>query len=128
VPDVRRALASAAAVHTRTVAAATYHDDQVLRIRRQYAPPGIMIAGEIDYQAEGALGRALAEAIRLGGDLDVDVSGLSFIDVRCALLIAAAARVVAGFRAVRLRCRPEVAARSIRPRVAGIPRVQVLAR
>ena len=44
-------LASVAAFHTRSVAAATYHADAVLRICRQYAPPGIRLAGEIDYQA-----------------------------------------------------------------------------
>ena len=38
-------LASVAAFHTRSVATATYHADAVLRICRQYAPPGIRIAG-----------------------------------------------------------------------------------
>ena len=38
-------LASVAACHTRLVAAATYHADAVLRICRQYAPPGIRLAG-----------------------------------------------------------------------------------
>jgi hypothetical protein len=41
-------LASVAAFHTRSVATATYYADAVLRICRQYAPPGIRIAGEID--------------------------------------------------------------------------------
>jgi len=62
-------LASVAAFHTRSVAAATYHADAVLRICRQYAPPGIRLAGEIDYQAEEPLALVLAEAIRLDGDL-----------------------------------------------------------
>jgi len=62
-------LASVAAFHTRSVATASYHADAVLRICRQYAPPGIRIAGEIDYQAEEPLSLALAEAVRLGGDV-----------------------------------------------------------
>jgi hypothetical protein len=33
-------LATVTAFHTRSVAAATYHADAVLRICRQYAPPG----------------------------------------------------------------------------------------
>lgn len=37
-------LASVSAFHTRQVAAATYYADAVLRICRQYAPPGIRIA------------------------------------------------------------------------------------
>jgi hypothetical protein len=38
-------LASVAASHTRSVATASYYADAVLRICRQYAPPGIRIAG-----------------------------------------------------------------------------------
>ena len=44
-------LASVAGFHTLSVAAATYHAGPLLRICRQYAPPGIRIAGELDYQA-----------------------------------------------------------------------------
>ena len=66
-------LASVAAFHTRSVATATYHADAVLRICRQYAPPGIRLAGEIDYQAEEPLALALAEAVRLDGDMTVNM-------------------------------------------------------
>jgi hypothetical protein len=45
-------LASVAAFHTRSVATATYYADAVLRICRQCAPPGMRIAGEIDYHGE----------------------------------------------------------------------------
>lgn len=72
-------LASVAAFHTRQVAAATYHTDAVLRICRQYAPPGIRIAGEIDYQAEQPLALALAEAVRLEDVLEVNMAALLFI-------------------------------------------------
>ena len=41
-------LATVAPFHTRSVAAATYYADALLRICRQYAPPGIRVAGEID--------------------------------------------------------------------------------
>jgi hypothetical protein len=103
-------LASVAAFHTRQVAAATYHADPVLRICRQYAPPGIRIAGEIDYQADKPLALALAEAVRIEGSLEVNMSALAFIDAHCTWMIADAARTLARSRPVVLRCRPEVAA------------------
>ena len=103
-------LASVAAFHTRQVAAATYHADPVLRICRQYAPAGIRIAGEIDYQAEKPLALALAEAIRIEGGLEVNMAALAFIDAHCTWMIADAARTLAQSRPVVIRCRPEVAA------------------
>jgi septum formation inhibitor MinC len=45
---------------------------------RQYAPSRIRIAGELDYQAEEPL--ALADVVRLEGDLMVNVAALQFID------------------------------------------------
>ena len=95
-------LASVAAYHTRSVAAATYHADAVLRICRQYAPPGIRLAGEIDYQAAEPLALALAEAIRLDGDLTINMSHLIFIDAPCTRMIVDAARSLARSRQVRL--------------------------
>ena len=103
-------LASVAAFHTRSVATATYHADPLLRICHQYAPPGIRIAGEIDYQAEEPLTRALAEAVRLDGDVTLDVAALAFIDLFCTRMIADTARMLAESRTVTLRCLPEVAA------------------
>lgn len=104
-------LAMVASVHTRSVAAATYHVDPVLRICRQYAPPGIRLAGEIDYQAAEPLALALAEAIRLDGDITVNMTGLSFIDAACIRMIADAARSLAPARTVVLQCRRRIAAR-----------------
>jgi anti-anti-sigma regulatory factor len=104
-------LASVAGFHTRSVAAATYHADAVLRICRQYAPPGIRLAGEIDYQAQEPLALALAEAIRIDGDITVNMTGLSFIDVHCARMILDAARGVGSSRKVALRCPPRIASR-----------------
>ena len=104
-------LASVAGFHTRAVAAATYYADALLRICRQYAPPGIRIAGELDFQAGEPLGLALSEAIRMGGDIMISMSAMAFVDARCTLMIADAARAMASqSRQVTLRCLPEVAA------------------
>ncbi len=105
-------LASVAGFHTRAVAAATYHADPVLRICRQYAPAGIRVAGEIDYQAADQLALALAETVRLDGDITINLADLAFVDAQCSLLIADAARAIAAdsSRAVWLRCPPEIAA------------------
>ena len=116
-------LASVAGFHTRSVAAATYYADAVLRICRQYAPPGIRIAGEIDYQAAEPLALALAEAVRLDGDIVVNLAALAFADARCTAMIADAVRTMAVSRAVVLRCLPVVAAGFARLGVAGLPRV-----
>jgi anti-anti-sigma regulatory factor len=106
-------LASVAAFHTRSVAAATYYADAVLRICRQYAPPGIRLAGEIDRKNAAPLALALAEAIRLEGDITVNMAGLIFIDATCARMILDAARGLGGSRVVVLKCRSQVAARFV---------------
>ena len=102
-------LATVTAFHTRSVAAATYHADAVLRICRQYAPPGIRLAGELDHRHEEPLALALAEAIRLDGDITVNLAGLTFIDGACARMILDAARGLGASRSVELRCHPAIA-------------------
>jgi anti-anti-sigma regulatory factor len=119
-------LASVAGFHTRSVAAATYYADAVLRICRQYAPPGIRIAGEIDYQAAEPLAAALAEAVRLDGDVTVNMTGLAFADAPSTAMIADAARTMSASRAVVLRCQPAVAVGLARLGVAGLPRVRLV--
>ena len=119
-------LASVAGFHTRSVAAATYHADAVLRICRQYAPPGIRIAGEIDYQAEEPLALALAEAVRLDGDVTVNMDALAFADARCTAMIADAARTMAASRTVTLRCQPGVGAGFARLGAAGVRGVRLV--
>jgi anti-anti-sigma regulatory factor len=119
-------LASVAAFHTRSVAAATYHADAVLRICRQYAPPGIRIAGEIDYQAEEPLALALAEAVRLDDDITVNMAALAFIDVFCARMIADTARMLADSRTVVLQCSPEDTAGFARLGIEGLPGVRLV--
>jgi anti-anti-sigma regulatory factor len=98
----------------------------VLRICRQYAPPGIRIAGELDYQAEGPLALALAEAVRLEDDLMVNMTALAFIDARCTLMIADAARAMAASRPVTLRCLPGIAAGFVRLGLAGVPGIRLV--
>jgi hypothetical protein len=119
-------LASVAAFHTRLVAAATYHADAVLRICRQYAPPGLRLAGQIDYQAEEPLALGLAEAIRLDGDITINMAGLTFIDASCARLIADAVRGLDGSRAVVLQCHPGIVARFGLLAVADLPGVSLV--
>jgi anti-anti-sigma regulatory factor len=119
-------LASVAASHTRSVATASYHADAVLRICRQYAPPGIRIAGEIDYLAEEPLTLALSEAVRLDGDVTVNMARLAFIDGFCARMIADTAKMLAGSRTVVLQCLPEVAAGFARLGVDGLPGVKLV--
>src|ERR1700722_10636826 len=115
-------LASVAGFHTRTVAAATYYADALLRICRQYAPAGIRAAGELDYQVEEPLALALAEAVRMDGAVAINLSGLAFIDARCTLLVADAARaIVASGRAVTVQCVPGVASGFTRLGIARLP-------
>jgi anti-anti-sigma regulatory factor len=106
-------LATVSAYHTCSVAAATYHADAIVRICRQYAPPGIRLAGEIDYQHSEPLALALAEAIRIEGDITVNMTGLAFIDGSCARMIVDAVRGLAASRNVVLQCRPGTAARFV---------------
>lgn len=119
-------LASVAAFHTRSVATATYHADAVLRICRQYTPPGIRLAGELDYQAEEPLALALAEAIRIDGDITVNMSPLSFIDASSTRMIVNAARTLAASRKVVLRCPPRIAARFSQFGAADYPGIKLV--
>ena len=119
-------LATVSAFHTRSVAAATYYADAMLRICRQYAPPGIRLAGEIDHRHEEPLALALAEAIRLEGDITVNMARLVFVDASCARMILEAARGAVGARAVVLQCHPQIAARFVLLGAAGIPGVSVV--
>ncbi len=119
-------LASVAAFHTRSVAAATYHADALLRICRQYAPPGIRLAGEIDYQAEEPLSLALAEAIRLGGDITINMSSLTFIDASCARMITEVLRGLDATRKVVLQCHSLISARFLLLGTPNLPGVSLV--
>jgi MEDS: MEthanogen/methylotroph, DcmR Sensory domain len=119
-------LACVAAFHTRSVAAATYHADVMLRICRQYAPPGIRLAGELDYQAADSLALALTEALRLDGDVTVNMAPLAFIDVPCARMILDAARGLTAPRQMIIRCRPGPAARFVLLGAADVPGLRLV--
>jgi hypothetical protein len=119
-------LASVAAFHTQSVAAATYYADAILRICRQYAPPGIRLAGEIDYQAEEPLTLALTEAIRLDGDITINMADLTFIDASCARMIVDAVRSLDAPRTVVLLCSPGNAGRFGLLGAADLPGVSLV--
>jgi anti-anti-sigma regulatory factor len=117
-------LATVSAFHTCSVAAATYLADATVRICRQYAPPGIRLAGEIDFRHTDPLALALAEAMRLEGDISVNMAPLSFIDGSCARMVIDAARGLAGDgRKVTLVCRPSLASRFVLLGAESIPGV-----
>lgn len=98
---VRRLADYAARVHPRTVAATVYHHDPVLRICRQHVPPGVRVAGELDYTRAEALRDALAEAVRLDPDVHLNLSRLRFIDAGASgVILRAAASLPAGRRMV----------------------------
>jgi hypothetical protein len=119
-------LASVAPFHSHSVAAATYHDDPVLRICRQYVPPGIRLAGEIDFLASEALALALGEAIRIDGDITINMTDLSFIDGSSIRMIKEAAGSLAPARAVVLQCRPGIGARFVQFGAADLPQVRLV--
>lgn len=120
-------LASVAALHTRSVAAATYFHDAVLRICRQYAPPGIRLAGEIDYRAEEPLALALAEALRLDGTITINMTHLSFIDAFAMRMIVTAARSLPAPRNLVLECTPAIASRFVLFGATDVPGLSVRA-
>lgn len=101
-------LAGASAVHGRGVAAVTYHSDAVLRICRQHIPPGVRIAGELDYRGLDALTRALAEAVRLDTHLFLNLSQLAFIDVAAAGVVLQTAYGLDGGKLMTVTCQPVV--------------------
>ncbi|WP_170223119.1 MEDS domain-containing protein [Nonomuraea turkmeniaca] len=119
-------LASVSGYHTRSVAAATYHRDALLRICRQYAPPGIRLAGQIDRSAEEALGLAMSEAIRVDGDITVNMAELSFIDLYCARMIIDAARSLPPSRKAVLRCSPVVSGRFLLLGATAVPGITLV--
>jgi hypothetical protein len=102
-------LAFAAKAHTRTVVAVVYHDDVVLRICRQYSPPGVRVAGELDYRRRDALERALAESLRLDRQLHLNLTRLDYIDGACAATIVQTALALPASRRMTAMCRPLVA-------------------
>jgi anti-anti-sigma factor len=101
-------LAGASAAHTRGVAAVTYHNDAVLRICRQHIPPGVRVAGELDFRGVDDLTRALAEAVRLDKQVFLNLSRLRFIDVAAAGVVLQTALGLAGGKLMTVVCQPAV--------------------
>jgi anti-anti-sigma regulatory factor len=97
-------LASAAATHPRAVAATVYFEDPVLRVCRQHSPPGLRVAGEIDYTRVEALSHALAEAVRLDKNVHVNLAQLRFIDVAAAGAVVQAALDMGPGRVMTVTC------------------------
>jgi anti-anti-sigma regulatory factor len=102
-------LAFAADAHPKTVAAFAYYDTPLARICRQHRPPGIRLAGEIDYSHLVPLQQALLEALRLDSTIHVNLTKLRFIDVTAATAIAKAALTLPAGRQMVITC-PEVVA------------------
>jgi len=102
-------LAFAAKVHPKTVAAQVYHEHPLLRVCRQYSPPGVRVAGELDYRHRDILDQALAESMRLDRHLQVNLAGLDYLDGACAAVIVAAALRLPRSRRMTVTCRPLVA-------------------
>jgi len=119
-------LALIAPLHSHAVASATYHDDPVLRICRQYVPPGVRLAGEFDFLAREALALALGEAIRIDGDITINMAHLTFIDASGMRMILEAAASLGPSRTVVLRCRPSVEARFVQLGADLLPRVSLV--
>jgi len=102
-------LAVVADTHSHAVAAATYHDDALLRICRQYRPRGVRIAGEIDYRSLEPLRTALAEAVRLDRHLHLNLTQLRFMDATIGGEVLNTAAALGADRQVTVRCPPQIA-------------------
>jgi anti-anti-sigma factor len=101
-------LAFAADVHQKAVAAQVYHEDPLLRVCRQYRPPGVRIAGELDYRNIAVLQQALAESIRLDRNVHLNLRQLQYMDAACAGEIVRAAAQLPSGRELVVRCGPLV--------------------
>jgi anti-anti-sigma regulatory factor len=101
-------LATVTAAHTRAVAAVTYHSDAVLRICRQHIPPGVRVAGELDFRGVEALTRALSEAVRLDANVFVNMAPLRFIDGAAASVVLRAALTLGDGQRMTAVCQPLV--------------------
>jgi anti-anti-sigma regulatory factor len=101
-------LASVTAAHGQAVAAVTYHDDAMLRICRQYAPPGIRVAGELDFRHLPPLTRALTESLGMDHDIHVNFQQLRFIDGAAGAAVIQAAAGLSDGKRMRVICQPLV--------------------
>lgn len=100
-------LAGVAARHTRALAATTYHDDGLLRICRQYQPPGVRVTGEIDYRGVEALNRALSESLALDEHVHLNLRGLGFADGSAGGAVVQAAVGMRAGQRMTVRCQAQ---------------------
>ena len=119
-------LAFATATHARVVAAAVYYEDPVLRICRQHVPPGVRIAGELDFHHIDELTLALNEALQLDRDVQVNLAKLRFIDAAAASTIAHAALSLPPGRVMSVLCGGSVHRMLQLAGVTDIPAVRVV--
>jgi DcmR-like sensory protein len=119
-------LAFAANAHPKTVAAQVYHEHPLLRICRQYSPPGIRVAGQLDYRHRSVLAQALAESRRLDRHMHLNLTGLDYIDGACAGLVVATAARLPASRRMTVTCRPAVATVLTLSGADAAPRLRVL--
>jgi len=97
-------LAYAAETHPITISAQAYHQSPILRICRQYSPPGLRLAGEIDYRHCDVFERALAEEIRLNRRPRLNLAGLTYLDAACAAVVVRAAVGLTPSRHLTVTC------------------------
>jgi anti-anti-sigma regulatory factor len=118
-------LAIAAKAHPKTIAGQVYHEHPLLRICRQYSPPGVRIAGQLDYRHREVLEQAVAESLRLDRNMHLNLDGLEYIDGCCAGLIVAAATRMPASRRMTIRCRRVVATVLRLVGADSVPRLRV---
>jgi anti-anti-sigma factor len=105
-----------------------YHEDPVLRICRQHVPPGVRVAGELDYRRADALNDALAETVRLDRDIHLNLNHLRFIDASAAAVILRTAAGLPSSRRMIVVC-PEPIERTLTVAgAAAVPNLRMLVR
>lgn len=119
-------LAIAADAHPRAVAAATYHQDPILRICRQYRPPGVRIAGDLDYTRLAPLATALEESLRLDSRPYLNLRDLHFIDVPAANAIMSAVAGLGAEQIMTIVCPTRIATTLRLLGLTELPRLQLL--
>ncbi len=119
-------LAVAANAHGRAVAAAIYHEDPVLRICRQHRPPGVRVAGELDFTRLEVLSHALGETLRLDRNPHLNLVGLSFLDAACAAVMLRSAQALSGDREMTVACGRNVARMLVMMGAERVPRLRLV--
>jgi anti-anti-sigma factor len=119
-------LAFAAEAHTRAVAATVYHEDPILRICRQHSPPGVRVAGELDFTRAEPMTQAITESLRLDHDITVNLAQLRYIDAACVSIILQAARSLPPGRRLTVTCRGLVQEMFSLIHTSDVPALRVL--